>query len=275
MGSSFLDAQHLLNHLIVLCHRMPSHLGPLGDGAVIRLVGAEPHVLPDLPLLLGKFLRRWDPSQPIQDGLPLGVQLLDEHLQLQYNHCQVLGQDDLEKRIISSSFLNCQDAASKGTIAPTRIQKQQHYADGFQYNKRSSSCASFITVRFYIAGHTVRKLKESDTVLKSVCTSIEIPNPCQYACQTEIDLARHIIRHSFFPPPFHIHFSPEIVRIYHFFLNFFTEPDKIIKTLLVLNICQGRWMKRKALCQLAECFYFNSSGGENLWPSVIKSSGNY
>ena len=67
----------------------------------------------------------------------------------------------------------------------------------------------------------------------------------------------------------------KIVRIYHFFLSFFAEPDKIIKTLLVLNICQGRWMKRKALCQLAECFYFNSSGGENLWPSVIKSSGNY
>ena len=54
---------------------------PLGDGAVIRLVGTEPHVLPDLPLLLGKFLRRWDPSQPVQNCLPLGVQLLDEHLQ--------------------------------------------------------------------------------------------------------------------------------------------------------------------------------------------------
>ena len=100
-----------------------------------------------------------------------------------------MGQDDLEKRIIGSSFLNCQDAASKGTIAPTRIQKQQHYADGFQYHKRSSSCASFLPVRFYIAGHTVRKLKESDTGSKSVCTSIEIPNPCQYACQTEIDLS--------------------------------------------------------------------------------------
>ena len=61
---------------------MPGHLRPLGDGAVIRLVGAKPHILPDLPLLLGEFLRRWDPSQPVQDGLPLGVQLLDEHLQL-------------------------------------------------------------------------------------------------------------------------------------------------------------------------------------------------
>lgn len=61
---------------------MPGHLSPLGDGAVIRLVWAKPHVLPDLPLLLGEFLRRWDPSQPIQNCLPLGVQLLDEYLQL-------------------------------------------------------------------------------------------------------------------------------------------------------------------------------------------------
>ena len=62
-------------------HRMPGHLSPLGDGTVIRLVGAKPHVLPDLPLLFGEFLRRWDPSQPVQDCLPLGVQLLDQHLQ--------------------------------------------------------------------------------------------------------------------------------------------------------------------------------------------------
>ena len=55
MGSSFLDAQHLLDHLEVLGHRMPGHLGPLGNGAVICLVGAKPHVLPDLPLLLGEF----------------------------------------------------------------------------------------------------------------------------------------------------------------------------------------------------------------------------
>ena len=66
----------------MLGHGVPSHLCPLGDGTVIRLVGAEPHVLPDLPLLLGEFLRRRDPSQPVLDGLPLGVQLLDEHLQL-------------------------------------------------------------------------------------------------------------------------------------------------------------------------------------------------
>ena len=139
----------------------------------------------------------------------------------QYNHCQVLGQDDLEKRIIGSSFLNCQDAASKGTIAPTRIQKQQHYADGFQYHKRSSSCASFLPVRFYIAGHTVRKLKESDTGSKSVCTSIEIPNPCQYACQTEIDLARHIIWHFFFPPPFPYTFFSRNRANLSYFLEFF------------------------------------------------------
>lgn len=81
MGSVFLDTQHLLDHLIMVGHGMPGHLSPLGDGAVIRLVGVNFHVLPDLPLLLGEFLRRWDPSQPVQNCLPLGVQLLDEHLQ--------------------------------------------------------------------------------------------------------------------------------------------------------------------------------------------------
>ena len=74
-------SQNILYHLVPLCHRMSGHLSPLGDGAVIRLVRTKPHVLPDLPLLLGEFLRRWDPSQPVQDCLPLGVQLLDEHLQ--------------------------------------------------------------------------------------------------------------------------------------------------------------------------------------------------
>ena len=78
----FLLPQHLLDHLKVLGHCVPGHLSPLGNGAVIRLVGTEPHVLPDLPLLLGEFLRRWDSSQPVQDCLPLGVQLLDEYLQL-------------------------------------------------------------------------------------------------------------------------------------------------------------------------------------------------
>lgn len=75
-------SQHLLYHLIPLCHRVPGHLGPLGDGTIIRLVGVNFHILPDLPLLLGEFLRRWDLAQPVQDCLPLGVQLLDEYLQL-------------------------------------------------------------------------------------------------------------------------------------------------------------------------------------------------
>ena len=61
---------------------MPGHLSTLGDGAVICLVGVNFHILPNLPLLLGEFLRRWDSSQPVQDCLPLGVQLLDEYLQL-------------------------------------------------------------------------------------------------------------------------------------------------------------------------------------------------
>ena len=46
-----------MDHLIVFGHRMPGHLSPLGDGAVIRLVGVNFHILPDLPLLLGEFLR--------------------------------------------------------------------------------------------------------------------------------------------------------------------------------------------------------------------------
>ena len=74
--------KHLFNHFKVLGHCVPGHLSPLGDGAVIRLIGVNFYILPDLPLLLGEFLRRWDPSQPVQDCLPFGVQLLDEHLQL-------------------------------------------------------------------------------------------------------------------------------------------------------------------------------------------------
>lgn len=66
----------------MLGHRVPGHFGPLGNGAIIRLVWVNLHILPDLPLLLGKFLRRGDPSQSVQDCLPLGIQLLDEHLQL-------------------------------------------------------------------------------------------------------------------------------------------------------------------------------------------------
>ena len=57
MGSVFLDTQHLLDHFKVLGHCVPGHLSPLGDGTVIRLVGVNFHILPDLPLLLGEFLR--------------------------------------------------------------------------------------------------------------------------------------------------------------------------------------------------------------------------
>ena len=82
MDGFLLVPQHLPYHLIVLGHGVPGHFGLLGDGTVICLIGVHSHILPDLPLLLGKFLRRGDPSQPIQDRLPLSVQLLDEHLQL-------------------------------------------------------------------------------------------------------------------------------------------------------------------------------------------------
>ena len=77
-----LESQHLADHLIMLGHRVPGHVGPFGDNTVIGLIGVNPHILPDLPLLLGEFLRRWDPPQPILDGSPLRVQLLDKHRQL-------------------------------------------------------------------------------------------------------------------------------------------------------------------------------------------------
>ena len=66
----------------MLCHGVPGHLCAPGNDTVICLIGVNFHIHPDLPLFLGEFLRRWDPSQPIQDRLPLSVQLLDEHLQL-------------------------------------------------------------------------------------------------------------------------------------------------------------------------------------------------
>lgn len=66
----------------MLGHSVPSHLCAPGNDTVVCLIGVNFHILPDLPLLLGKFLRRWDSSQPVQDCLPLGVQLLDEYLQL-------------------------------------------------------------------------------------------------------------------------------------------------------------------------------------------------
>ena len=49
---------------------MPGHLGPLGDGAIIRLVGVEPHVLPDL-LFLREFLQRCDLVHLVQEVFPL------------------------------------------------------------------------------------------------------------------------------------------------------------------------------------------------------------
>ena len=61
---------------------MPGHLGPLGDDAVIGFLRVEPHVLPDLPLLLCEFVRRRDPTHPVLDGFPLRIHLLDKYLQL-------------------------------------------------------------------------------------------------------------------------------------------------------------------------------------------------
>lgn len=60
---------------------MPSHLGPLGDGTVICLLGVELHVFPNLPLLLGEFFRRYDAPYPILEGFPLCIQLLNKRLQ--------------------------------------------------------------------------------------------------------------------------------------------------------------------------------------------------
>lgn len=56
MDGFLLVPQHLPYHLIVLGHGVPGHVGSFGDGAVIRLIGINLHVLPDLPLLLGEFL---------------------------------------------------------------------------------------------------------------------------------------------------------------------------------------------------------------------------
>lgn len=65
----------------MLRHCMPGHLCTLGNHTVIRLVWVEPHIFPDLPLLLGELIRRDDPMHPVQDGLSLRVHLLDQHLQ--------------------------------------------------------------------------------------------------------------------------------------------------------------------------------------------------
>ena len=57
MDGFLLVPQHLPYHLIVLGHGVPGHLSPFGNGAVIRLIWVNFHILPDLPLLLGEFLR--------------------------------------------------------------------------------------------------------------------------------------------------------------------------------------------------------------------------
>ena len=87
--------KHLPHHPIPLRHRVPGHLGPLGDGAVIGLLGVEPHVLPDLPLLLGELLRRDEPPHPVLEGPPLGVHLRDERLQLLLARLPGVGVDAL------------------------------------------------------------------------------------------------------------------------------------------------------------------------------------
>ena len=56
----------------------------------------ELHVRPDLPLLLCEFLRRYDAPYPIPDGLPLRVQLLDQHLQLFLTLLAGVGADAFE-----------------------------------------------------------------------------------------------------------------------------------------------------------------------------------
>ena len=61
---------------------MPGHRCTPGNHAVICLVGVEVHVFPDLPLLLGEFLRRWDSSHPVLDSRLLCIHLLDQYLQL-------------------------------------------------------------------------------------------------------------------------------------------------------------------------------------------------
>lgn len=65
----------------MLCHRVTVHLCTLGNHTVIRLVWVEPHIFPDLLLLLGELIRRDNPMHPVQDGFSLRVHLLDEYLQ--------------------------------------------------------------------------------------------------------------------------------------------------------------------------------------------------
>lgn len=88
----------------MLGHGMPGYPGSFGDGAVIRLVGAKLHVLPDLPLLFGKFFRRYNAPHPVLDGFPLGVQLLDEHFQFLLTLFTGMGVDALGSKMPGVRF---------------------------------------------------------------------------------------------------------------------------------------------------------------------------
>ena len=67
---------------IPLCHRMSVHPGPSGDDTQVRFIGMEPQILPDLLLLLGKLIRRRDPTHLIQEQLSLRLHFPDERFQL-------------------------------------------------------------------------------------------------------------------------------------------------------------------------------------------------
>ena len=79
---SLVESQHLPHHPIVFRHSVPGHLCTPGNDTVICLVRVKPQVFPDLPLLIGKLIRRDDPMHPVQDGLSLRIHLLNQYLQL-------------------------------------------------------------------------------------------------------------------------------------------------------------------------------------------------
>ena len=60
---------------------MSGYIGTLGNDTVIRFVGVELHVHPDLLLRFGELIRRSDAPCLVPQGLPLCVHLLDQHLQ--------------------------------------------------------------------------------------------------------------------------------------------------------------------------------------------------
>ena len=61
---------------------MSVHPGPSGDDTQVRFIGMEPQILPDLLLLLGKLIRRRDPTHLIQEQLSLRLHFPDERFQL-------------------------------------------------------------------------------------------------------------------------------------------------------------------------------------------------